>query len=215
MRKYFSWYYLLFLALTVSGGCCFPHSPPHRDPLPCSSPPLQTVSTTSEIKILFAYSSASCLHTAMWVYAPGRPALFWDPAGGYGRDFEPFINRSRDILVTAPSLDEYLAFRWTIETRSVELFEFTLPSTLSTHFEEILRQDPGSSKEDSAYNPEAPGLFCSYVISNFIKKFGKSRFSIDTHIFPHNFAQDLYSSYPDRVTIFTPSTSTQIIDTCK
>lgn len=126
----------------------------------------------------------------------------------------PFIHRQRDILARAPTLDEYLQFRWIIQTQVVELFHFSLSHELATELETILRRG-ASGQFPHEYNPSTPGLFCSHAISDFLQKFGAQRFQIEKKmLFPHEFAKALYDNAPDWVILFRPSGGEVVVGDC-
>lgn len=167
---------------------------------------------------MIAYGASTCQHTAMWLKKEGKSPLFWDPAGAFGKEHEPRASRRRDLVDRVISREEYLRFRGVIHTNWVELFRFDLPSEQAAHLYTVLLRGASDPDDPKGYDPNTAGMFCSYAVSEFLLLHAPDRFPLSgSHIFPHDFAAELYSFSPDRVLLCntTAREQTDILTACR
>jgi hypothetical protein len=199
----------LVLGTLLFSGCCLPHSSTPAVPAGAewqTPGRLAPIGETAGVEIMIAYGASTCQHTAMWLSREGKPSLFWDPAGAFGKEHEPRASRRRDLVDRHISREEYLRFRSGIHTDQVEFFRFDLPPEQAAHLHGVLLRGAGDPEDPAGYDPNTAGLFCSYAVSEFLRLHAPDRFPLSgSHIFPHDFAADLYTLSPDRVLLCTTS----------
>lgn len=163
---------------------------------------LDDVGGQARLQVLVMYSGASSVHAALRIVSPHKGPLFWDPAGGYGRDGSARAQRVRDVIVeNPPTLAEYLVFRREIPTAATEIFEWRLPPQLSNTLYDILADGADGSHPNGKFNTRGIGMFCGANVSDFLSRFVRDIMLVQKVIYPHDLARQLYRQYPDRVII--------------
>lgn len=196
------------LAILVSlfiSGCAHPPAPfsPGGFKLQPPGPVAECKSDKFCLQILIMYSPNICSHAALRLQAPDRPPLFWDPAGGYGREGSRTSARSNDILEIPPTLNQYLQFRTEIPTDTAEIFEWYISKKDMDGIYTILSTGTGPEHPQGDFSTQGTGFFCASHISDFLNRFGGDIIQVEQNFFPHNLARQLYEQDPGRVILAT------------
>ena len=156
----------------------------------------------ASLQVFIMYSSSFCAHAALRVYHPGRGAIFWDPAGGYGVDGNVYVKRKKDVILDgAPSINDYIRFRTEIPTRSLEIFIWQITLDKADDLYAILLDGTDEVHPKGAFSTQGKGLFCGAHVSDFLNRFASDLFYVEKVFFPHDLSKQLYKKEPDRIII--------------
>lgn len=215
---------LFVLGVNLHGGCCF-----HRSATPmlpkiwngneCDAKSLDDDPGQAKLHIMIMYRGGICSHVALRVHCHSKGPIFWDPAGGFATNhdnpdtlhlngsldvpanFDP-VRRKDVITERVPSINQYLAWRKSIQTDGVEIFEFNISDDEAEELWTILRYGTKRSHPKGAFHTNAFGGTCGLAIAKFLHRFAEDIVTVDTVWYPHNLAKQLYKENPDRVIIY-------------
>ena len=154
------------------------------------------------LQIFIMYEEIMCSHTALRLQIGEQDALFWDPAGGYGRRSSVKAKRENDLVVSpVPTVNEYIQFPKENATDAIEFFEFHISNERADELIKRLRGDLIDEAEGK-FVTTTTGLFCSDAVSSFLERFAGDYLPVKKTFLPHNFAKQLYAIPPDRIIIF-------------
>ena len=202
--------------LVLLSGCAYlpwPHLPaPHLpDSWTGSAADFYAIAdrpNEARLQVIIAYGQLVDNHAALRLFGPERPVLFWDPGGGYNKQTAPHTRWNDIIVEDPPNLQTYLAFRRTHFDTAVEIFEWRITTEQATTLYDVLWNGTDSSHPEGIFRSETPGLFCSMAISDFLRRFARNIMTItDSHFWPNDLAQALYTQSPDRVIMFRSADS--------
>ena len=203
-------------------GCCVhrscPMLPESWNANECNSKSLEDDFQQAKLHIMVMYNGP-CAHVALRLYCKKEGAILWDPAGGFARD-QVYVNpedrefnfddssnpnsiRRNDVIVkSVPSINQYLVWRKFIDTHAAEIFEFNILQDKTEELWTILRNGTKHSHPKGAFHTNAIGGTCGLSIAKFLHRFADDIIKVNTVLFPHNLAKQLYKQNPDRVIIY-------------
>ena len=164
------------------------------------------------LQVIIAYFEWWPNHVALRLVAPGRPVIFWDPGGGYGRK-SPQLQRINDLIIDgAPDIPTYLPFRWAQSDALIEIFEWRLPDSEAWRMHHILLVGAEIDADPQIdFSTDASAFFCAAAVSEFLQRFGAPTIHMTaTTILPARLSRDLYRQKPDRVLVFQRQQRPQI-----
>ena len=195
---------LILLAVT---GCFHRPSPYMPEDWPrrtAAADSLAIDTAVPRLQIVIGYFDLWPNHTALRLVAPDRPAIFWDPGGGYGIQ-PPRRERIRDLIVDgAPDIPTYLPFRWYNNDALIEIFEWDLSAAEALRMHHVLMAGAGIEPDPGIdFDTETPGFFCAAAISEFLHRYGAPTFRVaETTLSPARLSRALYQQQPHRVLLF-------------
>ena len=214
--------FLFILMVGLHSGCCAHRSCPM---LPkawianeCDTRSLEDDFDQAKLHVMVMYNGP-CTHVALRLYCQKKGPIFWDPAGGFAND-QDYMNledqennfdvssnqdsiRLNDVIIeSAPSINQYLVWRKFIDTHAAEIFEFNVPEDKAEELWAILRNGTKRSHPKGKFHTNAVGGTCGLSIAKFLHRFAEDIIKVDTVLFPHNLAKQLYKQNPDRVIIY-------------
>ncbi len=204
IKSYLVIIFLLFSCFIIS---CIHVPAPYRPNSWLSSPiDLKSISNNPNqplLQVIIVYGPAWDHHSALRLVCPGRPVLFWDPAGSYGTTLRGDV-RSKDlIIVNPPDLETYLQHIWQFSSVEVEVFEWDLKPEDARELNNILLNGTGKHHPAGRFTTTTIGMFCTVSVSDFLHRFaGKILTVPKSFFFPHNLARVLYTQSPKRVLAF-------------
>lgn len=202
---------IIILTLALLASACAPHPPhPHAPDGWKKQSELVDISELEDkpdqavLQVLIMSGPFNCSHTALRLYCPDKGALFWDPAGGYGRDEQHVvIPRRYDIFVGdhAASLEDYLEFREIIPTSSTEIFQWSPGEQTVCDYYDLLANEGRTPRDDSFFKTSSFGIYCNLSVSGFLKDHARGFSGVKKSFFPHDLSVELYRLNPEKVYI--------------
>ena len=185
----------------------------------CNAKSLEDNAKQAKLQVMVMYNEEPCSHVALRLYSQKRGPIFWDPAGGfaneqgneYTEDQESDFNESsnvdsirlNDIIIkSAPSINEYLAWRKFINTHAAEIVEFNISEDEAENLWAILSNGSKRSHPKGEFHTNAIGGTCGLSIAKFLHRFAEDIIKVNSVLYPHNLAKQLYKQNPDRVIIY-------------
>ncbi len=165
---------------------------------------LQDQSDKAVLQVLIMSGPFNCSHTALRLYCPAKGALFWDPAGGYGRDdAHVTIPRRYDVFVgdNAASLEDYIKYREIIPTASTEIFQWSPGEEKICEYYDLLANEGITPRHESFFKTSTFGIYCNLSVSEFLAKQAHGFSGVKKTFFPHDLSSELYRLNPDEVYI--------------
>ncbi len=158
---------------------------------------------SAHLQVLVMSGTAGCNHTALRVVADTDHIAFWDPGGAFAEE-RVDETRQRDLLIPAPSLQEYLEYRWegAIDA-TIEVFEWDLTARRASDLYALLMQGSQQPQKAPGFDTRTSEFFCSIATSNFLHDHASDIVSVPPALFfPHKLSKALYTQHPDRVWFF-------------
>ena len=209
----------LIVAL-AAGGCTFrpaPYLPATWQGNAASLPALaDDAARGPRLQVLVAYGGLMAAHTALRLVPAQGAAVFWDPAGDYGREgvgldprwgpYDEHVTRRRDLIVSAPpDLTTYTRFRWGLLDVGLEVFEWDLSAAHAEELRHVLLDGTTRAHPAGAFTTLAPMAFCTVATADFLGRFADpTRGLRGFYFFPDSLARQLYGRAPSRVLLFRP-----------
>ena len=157
------------------------------------------------LQVLIMSGPIHCAHTALRLYCPGKGPLFWDPAGGYGREEDyPTVERRYDVFVNnlAPTLNDYLKFRVFLPTATTEIFQWSPDAKTVCGYYDTLANEGLTHRDKSFFNTTSKGVHCNLSVSQFLRDHAEGFSGVEKKFFPHDLSDRLYKLKPEKVYIF-------------
>lgn len=202
--------------LCASVGC---HSGFHPPPGWTEQMPLNTefasdyvTESKGQLQVIICYGHLLSNHAALRLTCPGQKTVFWDPGGTYGEE-NPLLGRKRDLILTQPpTLEQWWDYRrHGCNEPFMAVFEWDLNFEFANDLQVTLIKGINDHVPGRLFNSDAPGLFCSIAVCDFLKRFAQPRVVIEhKRLLPHQLADDLWTQSPDRVRLFRKGKPAQI-----
>lgn len=202
MIRRFILIFICMSSLCISG--CF-HSPtpflPENTKTTQSYKALpENTNNSPALQVFIMYGDVQCNHVALRLHVTEEKSIFWDPAGGYGKDGSKKVVKRRDVISKkAPDLNDYLLFRTEIPTTALELFEWQIDMEKAERLYNALLKGTDKSHPAGKFDTLGIGLFCGAHISDFLSRFAGDIMAVKKVFYPHELAKQLYKQSPDRI----------------
>jgi hypothetical protein len=187
-------------ALVALGGCV--HGPFPYQPEGWNSHPIADSQALSRLQIMVSYGAGACTHSALRLESAGHGALLWDPGGGWGLNAHSpagVLRRADVIAREAPTLADYVDYRWRLGDKGLEVFEWQLDEAQAARLYRLLT-------DGTAFDTDRAAWTCSLALGDLLQQHGAPALRIhDRHFLPHRMVVDLYAARPARVMRYRPA----------
>lgn len=162
----------------------------------------EAIEDAPRLQVFIHYNRLYSTHTAVRLAMPGRPAVFWDPGGAYGRT-KPSYGRANDIILDAPpDLPTWWRYRkrWLNEPFLL-VFEWDLDVEQARTIRAALLDGAAHGRSAQEFQTRrSPGL-CVFAVCDLLRTYGPPRISpkLRRNVLPNTLALQLWDQRPDRV----------------